>query len=250
MRSAEAWRSRELSFQEDVVDQADGADLDCRCQDRGVLELDELDIVRSQSVEETAGGEDCVLASCVRLSSHGERSRQSKSAFALLGREAYVPRRERESVIVAHGRQDPDLHAEVQVANELADHECLLRILLAEVRTRGADDVEELQADGGDRPEVARTCAAFGARAFDVDPGSEPGWVDLPGVRREEDVDALSPRDLGVAFLVAWIGSEVSGVTELRGVDEERRNDDVTFGARGPEERAVAVVQRAHGGYE
>ena len=86
--------------------------------------------------------------------------------------------------------------------------------------------------------------------SLDVDPGAEAGGIHLVGARREQHVDAFLLRDLRVALLVARVRGEVGRVVELRRVHEERGDDDVVLRARGPEERAVAVVQRAHRRHE
>ena len=181
-----------------------------------------------------------------------ERARDRERAPALLGREPAVARREREPVGVADGRDDADLELEVQVADELLDDRDLLGVLAAEVRDVGPDDREELQADGRDAAEVAGPCLALepDRSALGLDPGREPGRIELLGRRREEEVDT---RGLGRALVggeVARVGGEVARVAELRRVDEEARDDDVALGARGREERAVAVVERAHRRHE
>ena len=53
-----------------------------------------------------------------------------------------------------------------------------------------------------------------------------------------------------VRLLVARVRGEVGGPAELRGVDEERRDDELGLAPRGSEERTVAVVQRAHRRHE
>ena len=57
-------------------------------------------------------------------------------------------------------------------------------------------------------------------------------------------------RDRRVVLEVARIGREILRVAELRGVDEEARDEDVRLGARRREERLVAGVQRAHRRHE
>ena len=49
---------------------------------------------------------------------------------------------------------------------------------------------------------------------------------------------------------VARIRREVGGFTELRGVHEQRRDDDLVLGPGGTEERPVPIVQRTHCRYE
>ena len=92
-RSAEACRSCERSFQEDIVDQAGVADSDCGSEKRGAVELEDLDVVRSQAIQGTAGGGDCVAAVVVRLCSSRKSSREAERSLALSRRETRVARR-------------------------------------------------------------------------------------------------------------------------------------------------------------
>src|SRR5204862_300479 len=68
----------------------------------------------------------------------------------------------------------------------------LLRVLLAEIRPVGADDVEQLQADRRDAAEVAGAELPFErvAEALWLDPRLEPRRVEPLHGRREQDVDA------------------------------------------------------------
>ena len=85
---------------------------------------------------------------------------------------------------------------------------------------------------------------------LDIDPGLEAGRVELGRVWSEEDVDAGFLGDLRIAFLVARVGREVLVGAELRRVDEEAGDDKVVFGPGRTEEREMALVEGAHGGYE
>ena len=150
------------------------------------VEVGHLDVVDVEAVEQRR-----LLAGVrPRRKRHvrRERARQGERRFALLRREVGVPRREREAVVVADGRDDADLELEVQVADELLDDRGLLRVLLAEVGAVGPDDVEELQADRRDASEVAGPELAFERRAelADVDPGrdSPPGTSPRRTARR------------------------------------------------------------------
>src|SRR5207248_6172916 len=138
---------------------------------------------------------------------HGrrERARQAEGLLPFLRREASVARREGEAVRVPHRRHRPDLDRDVQVADETSDHGELLRVLLAEVGTLRPDEVEQLQADGGDAAEVAGPGRALGSGLAGIDPGGEARWVELLGRRREHDVDSFRRRDLEVALLVTRV---------------------------------------------
>src|SRR6185312_16338850 len=127
-------------------------------------------------------------------------------------------------------------------------HRDLLRVLLAEVGAPRTDEVEELQADSRDAPEVTGPVLALEHRAepLDVDPGLEARRVDLLRGRDEEYVDAGLLRELGVACLVSRVAREVLPLGELGRVDEQACDDELVFFARGPEEREVAFVERTH----
>ena len=86
----------------------------------------------------------------------------------------------------------------------------------------------------------------FCAARLDVDPGTEARRIDLVCRGREEDVDACLLRECRVGRLVARIRREVRVIAELRGVHEERRDDEFVLRPRRLEERQVAVVQRTH----
>ena len=114
-------------------------------------------------------------------------------------------------------------------------HLDLLGVLLAEVRAVGADDDEELQADGGDAAEVPGPEAALEhlRELLDVDPGREARRVHLLRGRREDDVHA---RFLGAArrsrSSSRGYRAEVVAAVELGRVDEDARDDDVVLCAR------------------
>ena len=205
-----------------------------------------VDVVGGEAVEGGARGGDGIG----RAGGAVQRARQAERALALLRREADVAGREREAVVVAHGRHDADLERDVEVADEPADHRDLLRVLLAEVRALGPDDVEELEADGRDAAEVPGPRFALRAGLLRLDPGREAVGIELGCVRREDDVDAVLLRDREVARLVARVRGEVGRVVELRRIDEERHHDALVLAARGGEQRAVAGVERAHRRHE
>ena len=53
-------------------------------------------------------------------------------------------------------------------------------------------------------------------------------------------------RERGVARLVSWISGEVLGRAELQRVHERRHDDQIALGARGAQQRQMAVVERPH----
>src|SRR5207245_1301910 len=81
-------------------------------------------------------------AEAERFRSGGQRGWQGKGFLTLRRGESRVARAEREAVGIPHGRQDPELHFQVQVLDQTAEDQRLLRVLLAEVGAPGSDDVE------------------------------------------------------------------------------------------------------------
>ena len=110
-----------------------------------------------------------------------QRAAEPERALPLLVGQVGVARAEREPVRLADGRADLDPDRHVEVADELADDERLLRVLLAEVGDVGPDHVEELRHDRRDAREVARArgAAEHVGQAGDLDRGREAVGVDL-----------------------------------------------------------------------
>ena len=95
--------------------------------------------------------------------------------------------------MVPCGLDNPDLDRHVEVADELLDDSDLLRILPAEPRDLRADEVEELEADGGDAAEVVGAVRALEPfrRATGLDPRRESAGIHLGGGRGEHDVNSM-----------------------------------------------------------
>ena len=73
-----------------------------------------------------------------------------------------------------------DLDVEVQVTHHPLHDRHLLRVLLAEERELGADDVEELQHTVATARKCPGRCAPERRRALDLDPGLEAGGTPRP----------------------------------------------------------------------
>src|SRR5206468_1509481 len=109
-----AWRSRELSFEDDVVDQAGCADANCGGQDLRVAEVDDLDVVGLKAVQRCT----CDSGRISRADGGTQRAWQTERALAFLGGQSYVARRQCKAVVVPHGRQHANFDADVQVADD------------------------------------------------------------------------------------------------------------------------------------
>ena len=139
---------------------------------------------------------------------------------------------------------------DVEVAHEPADHDGLLRVLLAEVGHVGRDHVEELGDDGRHAVEVRAT--PVGALERLGHPGhrhgrGEAGRVDLLDRRREQVVDARPRRR--ARRRARWsrgYASRSRGVVELRRVHEQRHDDHIAVSASAAHQRQVALVEGAH----
>jgi hypothetical protein len=143
----------------------------------------------------------------------------------------------------------PSRQLEIEVAHHPVDDGRLLRVLLAEVGAIGADDVEQLQADGRHAPEMAgpRRPLQRSAELLDLDPGLEAVRVELLGGGCEEQVDPVLGGDRRVPRLVPWIPREVLAGAELRRVDERGGDDDVVLLPGRRDQGQMAVVEPAHG---
>ena len=119
----------------------------------------------------------------------GERER----ALAIRALQVDVAARQRQTVALADGRADLDARRQVEVAHELADHEGLLGVLLAEEGHVGPDHVQQLGDDGRDAskcPTPRATPSSGSVSAADVDGRGEAGRVDVVERRGEEQVGA------------------------------------------------------------
>ena len=169
----------------------------------------------------------------------GERAGKGCGRLALLRAQIGVAGADGEPIGSRARSGRPDLQAEVEVARHALEDGRLLRVLLPEVGTLGADDVEELQADGGDAAEVPRPHGALQlfSQVAHLDPGAEPVRVHLLDRRHEQVLDAPGLGEGGVLLLVARVALEVLARPELRRVDEDARHDDVALGACPAHER-------------
>ena len=193
-----------FSFEDDVVDETGGADADGAGED-GRVEVRDLDVVDLETVRR------CELGERALAVARRQRSRERERAPALVRREERVARREGEAVRVADGRNDAELDLEREVADQRPDHLDLLRVLLAEVRARRADDREELEHDRRDAAEVARggTVLRGSSRARSRRPTSGSRADTSRRGRGEDEVDAGLAGELEVARLVARVAGEV-----------------------------------------
>ena len=119
--------------------------------------------------------------------------------------------------MVANGVDDPDLHIQVEVADELLHDSDLLCVLPSEPGDLRPDDVQQFQTDRGDPSEVLwpmlRLEALRGAGR--IDPGREAGRVHLRRVGREEHVNPVRLRAGVVAARIARVGGEIGALREL-----------------------------------
>ncbi len=169
-------------------------------------------------------------------------------AGSLVGAQIGVAARLRKPIWLAHGGADHDPYGHVEVGDEPFDHDRLLRVLLAEVGDLRRHDVEQLRHHGRHTFEVTGALLALEslAHASHDDARRKPRRIDLVGRRCEEQVDARLLRERGVARLVSWISGEVLGRAELQRVHERRHDDQIALGARGAQQRQMAVVERPH----
>ena len=103
-----------LLLEGDVVDEADAADPRRSGEHETAVEASDLDVLRDDErlgVEHALGGGGRVLTARVGCRARLQRARQRDGRLAVLGGQAGVPRRQREAVVVADGREDADVDA-------------------------------------------------------------------------------------------------------------------------------------------
>ena len=168
------------------------------------------------------------------------------------GGEVDVARRHGQAVGLADRRAGDDRRGDRQVARHLADDHDLLGVLLAEVRMLGADQSEQDRHDRGDAIEVTGPGRALERLRDgpDRDGRIEAGRVDLLDAGCEDQVHALRLADRQVAGLVARVLVEVRPDVELARIHEDRDDGRGIRGAGLGDQRAVAVMEPAHGRHE
>ena len=179
---------------------------------------------------------------------HRESLVESQSLNAFGGRKIGVARGQGEAVDVALDRDRPYFDRHVQIGGHRADQSELLRVLLPEEGDVRANEVEHLVDD----LEHAREMR--GASLSLEDCGHRPGIDTDKGVARIDvlglgsvnglDADRLEKGQIGLK--VARVGFVVFARPELQGVDEDRDDHIVRRLLRGPNERKVPFVKRAH----
>ena len=182
-----------------------------------------------------------------------QRAGQRRRPLALVGAQVAVPGAHREAVGLAHRGEHRDPNREVEVLDHPADHDRLLRVLLAEESDVGLHDVEQLGDDGGDalevlRPPLLRRSVQHVRQPRDGDRGRESPRVDLLHRRHKEEIDSLGRGNARIARLVVRIRVEVLPGAELGRVDEQRHDDRVAALASRADQRQMSPVERAHRG--
>ena len=158
------------------VDELEVLGLDLKLLHRGARERARSRLA-SRSPPATASSAASQRPASARARARGRRRAAGRCGSTARGRRAR-----------ARWGGDLDAHGDVEVAHELADHQRLLGVLLAEVRDVGPDHVQQLGHDGRDAVEVlgaaVRALERLGERAADADLGREARRVDLRGRAR------------------------------------------------------------------
>jgi len=165
------------------------------------------------------------------------------------------PRRrlaERQAVGLAHGRADDDLRRQAKVTRQPANDDCLLAVLLAEVRPIGADECKQDRDHRRHAAQVARPGRPLEhlCQLADIDARAGTGRVDVLDAGHEADVHAGSLEQCQVGRLVARVALVVLVRAELGGVDEDARDHGRALLAGPVQEALMPGVQRAHRGHE
>src|SRR5688572_18034999 len=138
-----------------------------------------------------------------------------------------ISRADGQAIRLPHGRNSNDCDRDVEVLDQPTYDGKLLRVLFAEVCDVRPDDLEQLQDDGRDAPEMSgpvSTAAMLGERAG-VNRARRRTGVHLPSRWGEDDVNAkrLAEREIGVDR--PRIPFEVVGTIELKRIDENAHHD-------------------------
>ena len=131
-------------------------------------------------------------------------------------------------------------------------NQCLLGVLLAEIRTIRKNQIEQLQYDRTDAAKMAgpRSAAESVLQARDFDVRTEAGRVDRLDRRREHRVGPGRSAERAVGVERARVAAEVFIGPELRRVHEYRHHHEFAFLAGGLDQAGVSGVQCPHRGHE
>src|SRR5438128_3501053 len=171
---------------------------------------------------------------------------------ALLPIQVAVARAERQAIGLANRGADAYLQRQVEIADQLLNDPGLLKILLTEIGHVRLHDVEELANDRRHPTKVARPrrTAEHILQLVDLDVGMKIRGIHSLGRRREDQVDTLATTDVQIGLQGARVAAEVLPRTKLRGIDEDRHDDETALRTGGADQAGMAGMQRAHGGYE
>jgi hypothetical protein len=167
-------------------------------------------------------------------------------------RQMTIPRTEGQPIGFANRRTPNDDGRQEERADHAA-HECeLLPVLLAEVRSFGLGDLEQLHDHCEDAVKVPGSVSAFQfQRAIRFgDAKSVAVGVEVLGSGQQQEVCVLGPEYSEVVLQGSRIAGQVSGVVELCGVDEDTDDRQVVLASTATYQRPMAVVQSAHGRHE
>jgi hypothetical protein len=119
---------------------------------------------------------------------------------------------------------------------------------LPEIQRVRLGEIQELENDGGDAPEMLRPDLPFpdfgeGARG---DRRRESGRIEASQAGKEQPVAARVPAKAHIAHLVAWVALEVLLRPELERVHEHGDGDPVVLLARAADQREMTFMEGAH----
>src|ERR1035438_4140390 len=177
------------------------------------------------------------------------RSAEHKGLRAFRSIEINIPRAESEAVGLTHDWADHNLRAKSQVRNHTAQHRHLCSILLSEKRTIRLCGDQKLGNHGSHSAKVpwAGFPIELIAPSFYFNKGRRPIGIEFLDGWSKNDMRSFSLRQRTVRFKSARITREVLIGPELRGVDRKADGHFPARRSRGPNQRRMAGVQRAHG---
>jgi hypothetical protein len=161
-----------------------------------------------------------------------------------------VAARQRQPIVLTHGRIPDDVDAEVEVGDETSHDRELLVVLLAEQRQVWPGCRNELGDHGRHAVEVARPRRTFHrvGQTRDANGGRETVGVHRSCGRDEDDVDTGVVAHSEVVIERPWVVLEIATLAELQWIDEDRHHDDIGSSSCVADQLDVTLVQRSHRG--
>ncbi len=163
-----------------------------------------------------------------------------------------ITRRQGEAIIIALGRHTDNLHRQVKVSNEAANHGQLLIILLTKIGGVRHNLLKKLGNDRRDAIKMARPRQAVEplTDASHRDIGGKAFWIHCFNRRQPQHITPGISQHPRVGLFPAWIAAKILVRAKLFRVDEDRGNDARRGAPCRLDKRDMAGMKRPHGRHE